>query len=214
MMYKNLIFDFDGVLAESNEIRFNGFRILFKGFPENQVEELVVYAKKNGGISRYEKIGYFFQKIRGESISEDSVQNLAARFSEIVRQDVVKAEPVKGSMEFLRKNLSKFNFALVSGSDQAELRVVCRERKIDHFFKMILGSPVKKEDNITQLLESLRWRPDESVYIGDSNNDLEASQGNRIDFIGRDSGLVDWSCLGVTRILDLSELEGILGSTK
>ena len=214
MMYKNLIFDFDGVLAESNEIRFNGFRILFKGFPENQVEELVVYAKKNGGISRYEKIGYFFQKIRGESISEDSVQNLAARFSEIVRQDVVKAEPVKGSMEFLRKNLSKFNFALVSGSDQAELRVVCRERKIDHFFKMILGSPVKKEDNITQLLESLRWRPDESVYIGDSNNDLEASQGNRIDFIGRDSGLVDWDCLGITRILDLSELEGTLGLTK
>jgi phosphoglycolate phosphatase-like HAD superfamily hydrolase len=211
MMYKNLIFDFDGVLAESNEIRFNGFRLLFKGFPENQIDELVIYAKKNGGISRYEKINYFFQKIRGESILEDSLQNLAARFSDIVRQDVIKAKPVKGSVEFLRENFSKFNFALVSGSDQSELRVVCRERKIDHFFKMILGSPVKKEDNIAQLLESLRWRPDETVYIGDSNNDLEASQGNRIDFIGRDSGLVDWSCLGVNRILDLSELEGMLG---
>jgi phosphoglycolate phosphatase-like HAD superfamily hydrolase len=214
MIYKNLIFDFDGVLAESNEIRFNGFRLLFKEFPENQVDELVIYAKTNGGISRYEKIDYFFQKIRGESVSEDKVQNLAAQFSDIVRQDVIKAEPVKGSVEFLKKNFSKFNFALVSGSDQAELRVVCRERRIDHFFKMILGSPVKKEDNIAQLLESLRWRPDETVYIGDSNNDLEASQGNSIDFIGRDSGLVDWGCLGITRILDLSELEGILGSTK
>jgi phosphoglycolate phosphatase-like HAD superfamily hydrolase len=211
MIYKNLIFDFDGVLAESNEIRFNGFRLLFKEFPENQVEELVVYAKKNGGISRYEKIKYFFQKIRGESILEDSVQKLAARFSDIVRQDVIKAEPVKGSVEFLRKNFSKFNFALVSGSDQAELRVVCCERKIDHFFKIILGSPVKKEDNIARLLESLRWRPNETVYIGDSNNDLEASQSNHIDFIGRNSGLVDWSCLEITRIIDLTELEGMLG---
>jgi phosphoglycolate phosphatase-like HAD superfamily hydrolase len=211
MIYKNLIFDFDGVLAESNEIRFNGFRLLFKGFPENQIEELVIYAKKNGGISRYEKIDYFFHKIRGESISKDSVQTLAAQFSNIVRQDIVKAEPVKGSLEFLGKNFSKFNFALVSGSDQAELRVVCRERRIDHFFKMILGSPVKKEKNIAKVLESLRWRPDETVYIGDSNNDLEASQDNHIDFIGRNSGLVDWSCLGITRILDLSELEGMLG---
>ena len=211
MVYKNLIFDFDGVLAESNEIRFNGFRLLFKGFPENQIEELVIYAKKNGGISRYEKIDYFFHKIRGESISKDSVQTLAAQFSNIIRQDIVKAEPVKGSLEFLGKNFSKFNFALVSGSDQVELRVVCRERRIDHFFKMILGSPVKKEDNIAQLLENLRWRSDETVYVGDSNNDLEASQGNGIDFIGRDSGLVDWGCLGITRILDLSELEGMLG---
>jgi phosphoglycolate phosphatase-like HAD superfamily hydrolase len=198
-------------LAESNEIRFNGFRLLFKGFPENQIEELVIYAKKNGGISRYEKIDYFFHKIRGESISKDSVQTLAAQFSDIVRQDIIKAEPVKGSLEFLGKNFSKFNFALVSGSDQVELRVVCRERRIDHFFKMILGSPVKKEKNIAKVLESLRWRPDETVYIGDSNNDLEASQDNHIDFIGRNSGLVDWSCLGITRILDLSELEGMLG---
>ena len=30
-----IIFDFDGVLVESNEIRFNGFRKLFKNFPEN-----------------------------------------------------------------------------------------------------------------------------------------------------------------------------------
>jgi phosphoglycolate phosphatase-like HAD superfamily hydrolase len=211
MKYNNLIFDFDGVLAESNEIRFGGFRRLFEEFPESQVDELIAYAKANGGVSRYEKIVYFFQKIRGESITEGKVQNLAAQFSDIVRQDIVKAEPVKGSVEFLKKNFSKFNFALVSGSDQVELRVVCRERRIDHFFKMILGSPAKKQDNIAQLLKSLSWRSDETVYIGDSNNDLEASQGNHIDFIGRDSGLVDWDYFGVLRITDLSELEGVLG---
>ena len=214
MKYKNLVFDFDGVLVESNEIRFNGFRYLFKGFPKTQVEELVAYAKANGGVSRYEKIVYFFQKIRGETITEERVQNLAAQFSDIVWRDVVEAEPVKGSVEFLEKNLPKLNFALVSGSDQAELRMVCRERRIDHFFKIILGSPVKKKDNIARLLKDLGWRSEETVYIGDSSNDLEASEDNCIDFIGRDSGLVDWNCLGVTEILDLSELEGTLGLTQ
>ena len=48
MKYQHIIFDFDGVLAESNEIRFNGFRKLFKDYPRDQVELLVQYAKANG----------------------------------------------------------------------------------------------------------------------------------------------------------------------
>ena len=105
MKYKNLIFDFDGVLAESNEIRFNGFRRLFQEYPLSQVEELVAYAKANGGVSRYEKIRYFFQEVRGEPIMEERVQVLAARFSDLVRQEVVDAEPVKGSVVFLKQKL-------------------------------------------------------------------------------------------------------------
>ena len=211
MKYKNLIFDFDGVLAESNEIRFNGFRRLFQEYPLSQVEELVAYAKANGGVSRYEKIRYFFQEVRGEPIMEERVQVLAARFSDLVRQEVVDAEPVKGSVEFLKQNVSRFNFALVSGSDQTELRMVCRERGIDRYFKRILGSPVKKKDNLAQLLEDLGWKTNETVYIGDSNNDLEASLANSINFIGRDSGLVAWAAYDdVPGIPDLSELEDML----
>jgi len=214
MKYKNLVFDFDGVLAESNEIRFNGFRRLFREFPLPQVDELVAYVKANGGVSRYEKIRYFFQEVRGEPITEERIQVLAAQFSDLVHQEVVDAEPVKGSVEFLEQNVSKFNFALVSGSDQTELRVVCRERKIDRYFKRILGSPVKKKDNLTQLLKDLEWKTNETVYIGDSNNDLEASSANRIDFIGRDSGLVEWATYGdVPGIPDLSELEDMLART-
>ena len=211
MKYKNLIFDFDGVLAESNEIRFNGFRRLFQEFPLSQVDELVAYAKANGGVSRYEKIRYFFQEVREEPITEERVQVLAARFSDLVYQEVVNAEPVKGSVEFLKQNVSRFNFALVSGSDQSELRMVCRERGIDRYFKRILGSPVKKKDNLAQLLEDLGWKTNETVYIGDSNNDLEASLANSINFIGRDSGLVAWAAYDdVPGIPDLSELEDML----
>jgi len=214
MNYKNLIFDFDGVLAESNEIRFNGFHQLFESFPKHQVDQLVSYARANGGVSRYEKIRYFFEEIRGESVSAKKVNKLASQFSNLVRQKVIDSEPVKGSLKFLEENCSKYNFALVSGSDQAELRVICHEKKIDHFFKVILGSPIKKEDNIARLLDDLEWKLDETVYIGDSNNDLEASWSNNIDFIGRDSGLVDWTSFKVSRILDLSELEEILSKIK
>ena len=103
MKYQYIIFDFDGVLVESNEIRFNGFRKLFKDYPQEQVEQLVEYAKANGGVSRYKKIDFFFNTIRKEPISSKAVNHWANQFSELVTQDVLEAKSVKGSLEFLEK---------------------------------------------------------------------------------------------------------------
>ena len=210
MKYQHIIFDFDGVLAESNEIRFNGFRKLFKDYPQEQVEQLVEYAKANGGVSRYKKIEFFFNTIRKEPISSKSVNHWANQFSELVTEDILEARPVKGSLEFLEKHSNQFDFAIVSGSDQRELREVCKGRGIDSFFKIILGSPIEKKDNIATLLSDFKWERNKSLYIGDSNNDLEAAKANNIDFIGRSSGLVDWEGYNVKFVSDLSSLYNFL----
>lgn len=210
MKHQHIIFDFDGVLAESNEIRFNGFRKLFKDYHEEQVEKLVSYAKANGGVSRYKKIEYFFNVIRREPISDELVSSWAAIFSELVEQDIVEAKPVQGSLKFLEGYSNHFDFAIVSGSDQTELRRVCAKRKIDHFFEMILGSPVEKKDNIAALLSNLNWKPSKTLYVGDSNNDFEAAKENDLDFIGRCSGLVNWENLGTKFIFDLSSLYEVM----
>jgi phosphoglycolate phosphatase-like HAD superfamily hydrolase len=208
--YRNIIFDFDGVLVESNEIRFNGFRRLFKGYPRDQVERLVGYAKANGGVSRYKKIEYFFDEICQKPISEKSVDEWAGKFSKLVEEDIVEAKPVEGSLEFLEEYSRLFNFAIISGSDQTELRRICKKRKIDHFFKKILGSPTEKKDNIATLLLDLNWNHKESLYVGDSNNDLEASKVNNLEFIGRCSGLIDWANYDVKSVSDLSSLYSVL----
>ena len=210
MKYQYILFDFDGVLVESNEIRFNGFKKLFKGYPRSQVEQLVEYAKANGGVSRYKKIEFFFNTIRKEPVSSKSVNHWANQFSELVTKDILEARPVEGSLEFLEKYFNQFDFAIVSGSDQRELREVCKGRGIDSFFKIILGSPTEKQDNIAALLSDFKWARSKSVYIGDSNNDLEAAKTNDIDFIGRSSGLVDWEGYNVKFVSDLSSLYNFL----
>ena len=210
MKYQYIIFDFDGVLVESNEIRFNGFRKLFRDYPKGQVEQLVNYSKANGGVSRYKKIEFFFNTIRKESISLKSVNHWANQFSELVTEDILEARPVEGSLEFLEKYFNQFDFAIISGSDQKELREICKRRGIDSFFKVILGSPTEKKDNIATLLSDLKWERNKSLYIGDSNNDLEAAKANNIDFIGRSSGLVDWEGYNVKFVSDLSSLYNFL----
>ena len=162
MKFQHILFDFDGVLAESNEIRFNGFRKLFKDYPRTQVEQLVEYAKANGGVSRYKKIEFFFNTIRKEPVSSKSVNHWANQFSELVTKDILEARPVEGSLEFLEKYFNQFDFAIVSGSDQRELREVCKRRGIDSFFKIILGSPTEKQDNIAALLSDFKWERSKS----------------------------------------------------
>ena len=169
---------------------------------------MVEYAMSNGGMSRYEKIKYFFEEIRNETISDASVQILSRQYTELVKQKVIDAEPVKGSLEFLSNNYTNYDFAIVSGSDQEELREVCQARKIYQLFLKILGSPERKETNLSRLLSEEEWDKESCLFIGDSLNDLEAAQINNIDFIARESGLVEWeSVVNIPVIKDLTQLQ-------
>ncbi len=100
MQFKKLIFDFDGVLVESNDIRIEGFRSLFQNYPENEVSQLMPFVEKNGGISRYVKIRYFFEVIRRESLEIKDLQSLANRYSKLVKENFFQAESVIGSNFF------------------------------------------------------------------------------------------------------------------
>ncbi|OGH56581.1 MAG: hypothetical protein A3G34_09250 [Candidatus Lindowbacteria bacterium RIFCSPLOWO2_12_FULL_62_27] len=196
LRYPRLIFDFDGVLADTNPIRVDGFRLLFQGFPESKVDAMVRYAEANGGMSRYEKIRYFFKELIGEPVSEEKVVEWSARYSDLVKRRVIEAEAVKGSIEFLARFHRPGRFAIVSGSDQEELRSVCQARGLRGYFAEILGSPARKEENLQRLLGTQKWQARECVFIGDTLNDLTAARAVGIDFVGRNSGMVDWRIIG------------------
>ena len=81
---KNIIFDFDGVLVESNEIRFKGFELLLGEFPKDKLSSFMEYVRSNGGISRYEKIRYFYRDVLKEPADEQMIYDLADQYSKLV----------------------------------------------------------------------------------------------------------------------------------
>ena len=51
------------------------------------------------------------------------------------------------------------------------------------------------------------WGRKSCLFIGDSINDFDAARANGIDFIGRNSNLINWGLTGnLTVVDDLSEL--------
>ena len=206
MEYRYVVFDFDGVLAESNEIRFWGFTELFKDVPDAAMAPFMDFVRANGGLSRYGKIRHLYNDVLGQPLSEPEVDTLARQYSRLVAERITAAAAVPGSLEFLAEYADRFEFAVVSGSDQNELRQVCRARGIDQYFRAILGSPIEKIENLAALLSSCAWDRQACVYVGDSTNDYDAAAEVGIGFIGRNSGLVDWKDRNEVWVSDLHEL--------
>ena len=184
-MVKNILWDFDGVILNSMPIREKGFIEIFKDFDSEKVDLLLQYHKRNGGLSRYVKIRYFFEKILNKSISDNDILKYAGNFSKIMRTELINPDNlINDSITFIRKNYKNYNFHIVSGSDQNELRFLCKELGIYDLFISIQGSPTHKNELVKNILNDLDYIEDETILIGDSINDYNAAVVNNIGFLG------------------------------
>lgn len=183
--YKVILWDFDGVIVDSNKVREDGFREVLKDYPDNQIEELIKYHKQNGGLSRYVKFRYFFEKICNSCISEIELQCLADLFSKIMLKNLSsKSILISDTLLFLESNSDNFEMHIMSGSDQNELRILCSKLGIEKNFKSVNGSPTHKNKLVDDFLSNSSWCKDDVCLIGDSINDFEAANFNGIDFFG------------------------------
>ncbi len=182
---KNIFWDFDGVIMDSMPVRNKGFELVLKDFPDEQVQKLMEFHLKNGGLSRYVKFRYFFEEIRKEKVSEQQIKEWASEFSIIMKKLLLdESLLITDSLNFIKKNYLNFKMHIVSGSDQAELRFLCNELSIAQYFLSIHDSPIAKTELVNQLLLQHHYTKVSCMLIGDSINDYEAAKVNEITFYG------------------------------
>ncbi len=184
-MIKNILFDFDGVILDSMPIRDYGFKKIFEDFDDNLVNKLLEYHNQNGGLSRYVKIKYFYNKLLKQEILEEKIINYADNFSKIMKRELVdKRYLIADTLKFIKENYEKYNLHIVSGSDEKELKYLCRELGIDSFFQSINGSPTHKNKLVEDVLVINKYMESETILIGDSINDYEEAKTNNLNFYG------------------------------
>jgi HAD superfamily hydrolase (TIGR01549 family) len=180
-----IIWDFDGVIVESNSIREKGFIEVLSDFNSEDVNLLLEFHRKNGGLSRYVKFRYFFEEILKISIEDQAIKGYAERFSEIMKQFMTNKDIlIKETVTFIQRNHRLYKFHIASGSDQRELRYLCGQLGIAQYFYSIHGSPQPKKDIVKELLSANSYDPSTTLLIGDAINDYEASKANGIAFMG------------------------------
>lgn len=183
--FQILLWDFDGVILDSVSIRDEGYWQVLKKYPAEEVKKLIEFQQANGGLSRYVKFRYFYEEILGKEISEEKVNEFAQQFSDYMVKKLTDTDLlITETLEFIREYHKKYTMHIVSGSDEIELRFLCRELNIDHFFKSIHGSPTPKINLVKKILEEHNYAPENTALIGDSVNDFDAAYKNNIRFFG------------------------------
>ena len=210
-MVKTVIFDFDGVLVESVDIKTNAFARLFEKEGGGVVKKVVDYHLNNAGVSRFEKFRHIYKNVLHRSLTDEKFEELCRLFSKLVMDEVVAAPYVKGAKEFLDNYSSRYSCFISSATPQKEIEEITISREMESYFKGIYGSPKDKGAIVKDVLLTNNISPKEAVYVGDALSDYTAASLNSVPFIARiDRNEEIFSGIRCVKIKDLVNLNEVI----
>ncbi len=183
-MLKAIVFDFDGVILESVDIKTRAFKELFKDYPEH-LERIAKLHLENTGMPRFEKFKIICRDYLGRSADDEELKRFGESFSRFVYKEILDCPFVPGAYQFLEKRSKEYQMFVASGTPQDEIRDIVNQRELAKFFRGIYGSPRTKGDILQGILMENQLRPLEVVFIGDAMSDFRGAREAHVPFIGR-----------------------------
>ncbi len=183
--HSTIVFDCDGVVLNSNQIKTDSFYKATLCFGESAARAIVDYHVVNGGVSRYAKFAYFLEHIVPSAAPDakpKSLEQLLAAYSAAVKQGVLECEMADGLAE-LREQMQRARWMIVSGGIQPELREVFAARGIaDWFDGGIFGSPDAKPEILNREI-AIGNIQHPAIFLGDSQYDYQCAKAAGLDFV-------------------------------
>lgn len=185
-----VVFDFDGVIVQSNALKRKAFFDIFPAGAAAAVESVLAAHREK---SRFAIIALALAAWRpGEHAPDDlgspAVAALAEDYNRIVEQGAIACPLVLGAGETLARLDGRLPLYLNSATPQPSLRRIVAARGLNAHFRDVLGAPASKEDNLAAILADLGLKDGAGiVVVGDGRADLRAAQGFGCRFIGIDN---------------------------
>ena len=182
-MLKGIIFDFDGVIVESLQVKTDAFAELYQSYGENVTKKVVKHNQANGGMSRFEKIKLYHESLLNKMITNEEIEELAGQFSKLVVKKVIKSPYVSGVLEFIQKSAKKYKLFISTGTPTDEIKYILDKRGISKYFMEIYGSPEEKSVHLSKIIDNYNYYPNELVFYGDASTDIYAAEKTNIPFV-------------------------------
>jgi HAD superfamily hydrolase (TIGR01549 family) len=208
--YEAIVFDFDGVLVESLDVKTQAFASLYAEYGTDIVRKVIAYHLANGGVTRFKKFRYYHETLLGIPLTTKAEVELGQRFSCLVEDAVVDAPAVPGAMEFLERHAGTLPLFVASSTPEQELKRIVERRGMSRYFEDLFGAPHTKAEILVRISTQRRFTPDRVLMIGDARADYEGALAAGADFIGRGTQASGLFPPDVRLIPDLTALEGLI----
>lgn len=183
-MISSVVFDFDGVILDSVEVKTRAFAKLTEPFGEDAMRLMIKYHRENGGLSRLKKFDWFFGNVLQMPLSPMESEEWGRKFKSLVFEGVLKSDFIPGAREFLQEFYSSLSLFVASGTPEKELRDIIIQRNLNAYFRETAGSPRTKEEIVNGFLKKFGLQPCEVVFVGDAMSDYQAATACGIRFVG------------------------------
>lgn len=183
-LYDAIVFDFDGTLVDSNEIKTWAFGKLYEDHGEEIVRQVIAYHRENRGVSRFIKFRYWHNQLLCQHFTKEIEDELVQSYSSLVIEAVVKASYINGAKEFLKAYHKKLPLFVASGTPELEIREIIVRRGMSPFFAGVFGSPANKTEILKNICKQNCFAPKRVLMVGDTLVDWEGARIAETSFLG------------------------------
>lgn len=186
--YDAVVFDCDGVLLDSNDLKIEAFRrvLIEAGLDSEVVSAFSAMQTRSFGTSRHRLFDRLLSGEFGRVPPAVTKAHLLDAFGQAVASGYLEVAETEGMAALLDQWSGRVPFFVVSGSDELELVEVFRARGLDRAFLGIFGSPATKIDNLSKVKDIVRGfgiAEPNLLFLGDAEADADAAHAQQADFV-------------------------------
>jgi len=171
---KAIVFDFDGTLILSNDIKRDCYLAVAEDWPNGRA---IVTTLLNGPPvgDRYALFDLFAQRVAAQSAhagGHDLRTTLADDYSRRVEDALMVCPERPGAMALLaRLRAMGVPLFVNSGTPLTWLRPIVRGRGMEALFQELFGGPIRKIDNLGRICADLGVEARDILVVGDGHDD-------------------------------------------
>jgi len=187
-MIKCVVFDFDGTLIESNEIKRRAFYEVTKNLVDAGILLDKILSYPDSG-DRYDIFDTLIIELKLDREVFVSASKLSDSYTKICEYEISRAPEIKGAVKTIKELRSLgVKIFISSATPEITLQKIIDMRGWKDMINMALGSPDSKIDHLQTILTKNKYSISEVVYVGDSEIDRDAALlvGCRFVGIGKD----------------------------
>jgi len=168
---KAIVFDFDGTLANTLPICYVAFQYVFKKFDNKDLT-----AEEIRAMFGPSETGIIMENLKNNN-KENAIELYYEKYLEQHEKLVKPISEIVEMMEYLKENHIKIG--IVTGKARRSLDISLKALQMDNLFEIIITGddvidPKPHPEGVIKALSLLEVGRNDSMFIGDSNDDIEA----------------------------------------